>query len=95
MQTVRWGLLCTAHINRSVIPAIRSSRRGKLVAVSSRNLESARAYAQQWEIPVAYGSYEEMINSDEIDAIYISLPNHLHAEWSIRALTNSRQARSM
>ena len=86
MKTVRWGLICTAHINRVIIPAIRSSKRGTLAAVSSRSIESARAYAQEWEIPQAFGSYEEMLNSDEIDAVYISLPNHLHAEWSIRAL---------
>ena len=86
MKTVRWGLICTAHINRAVIPAIRASKRGTLAAVSSRSMDSAQAYAQEWEIPQAFGSYEAMLNSDAIDAVYISLPNHLHAEWSIRAL---------
>ena len=86
MNTVRWGLLSTANINRRVIPAIRSTARGQLVAVASRSLESARAYAAKWEIPHAFGSYQAMLDSDKVDAVYVSLPNHLHAEWSIRAL---------
>src|SRR5512133_3188347 len=83
---VRWGLLSTARINRRLIPAIRASKRGKLVGVASRALEKANAYAAEWEIPKTFGSYEEMLASDEIDAVYNSLPNHLHAEWTVRAL---------
>lgn len=86
MKTVRWGLLSTARINRALIPAIRASERGELVAVASRDIEKSRAYAAEWQIPRAFGSYEEMLNSDAVDAVYISLPNHLHAEWSIKAL---------
>lgn len=86
MDKVRWGLLSTANINRRVIPAMRMSRRGELVAVASRDLDKARKYAHQWEIPRAFGSYEEMLTSGEVDAVYISLPNHLHAEWTIKAL---------
>jgi len=86
VNTVRWGLLSTAHINRRVIPAVRASRRGELVAVASRNLDRARAYAHEWEISEAFGSYEDMLTSGKVDAIYLSLPNHLHARWSIHAL---------
>jgi predicted dehydrogenase len=86
MKTVRWGLLSTANINRRLIPALRASKRGQLVAVASRSQESANAYAKKWEIPLAFGSYQEMLNSGKIDAVYISLPNHLHAEWSIHAM---------
>jgi predicted dehydrogenase len=86
MNIVRWGLVSTANINRRVIPAIRQSQRGQLVAVASRNIDISRAYAAKWEIPKAFGSYEEMLASDFIDAVYISLPNHLHAEWSIKAM---------
>lgn len=84
---VRWGLLSTANINRRLIPAIRASKRGELVAVASRSLSKARAYANKWEIPLAYGDYAQMLSSGAIDAVYISLPNHLHAEWTIQALT--------
>lgn len=83
---IRWGLLSTARINRRLIPAIRQSERGELVAVASRSAESASAYAREWEIPTAFPTYEAMLASDEIDAVYIGLPNHLHAEWAIRAM---------
>jgi xylose dehydrogenase (NAD/NADP) len=85
-STLRWGLLSTANINRRLIPAIRAASRSNLVAVASRRLETAQAYAAEWNIPKAFGSYEDMLASDQVDAVYISLPNHLHAEWSIRAL---------
>ena len=90
MSIVRWGLLSTAMINRRVIPAIRASKRGKLLAVASRNQETANAYAANWNIPHAFGSYEAMLDSDLVDAVYISLPNHLHAEWSIRAMKSGK-----
>lgn len=86
MKKIRWGLLSTAHINRSLIPAIRASKQGELVAVASRDLEKSRSYAREWSIPEAFGSYEDMLNSDNVDVVYISLPNHLHAEWTVKAL---------
>ena len=85
-RIIRWGLLSTANINRRLIPALRASARGELVGVASRTAASATAYAVQWEIPRAFASYEAMLASDEIDAVYIPLPNHLHAEWSIKAM---------
>ncbi|RMG98840.1 MAG: gfo/Idh/MocA family oxidoreductase [Chloroflexi bacterium] len=86
MTKLRWGLLSTANINRRLIPAIRASARGELVAVASRQRETAESYATKWNIPHAFGSYEELLASDEVDVIYNPLPNHLHAEWSIRAM---------
>ena len=86
MQSVRWGLLSTANINRELVPAIRESARGELIAVASRNQKNAETYAKKWKIPSAFGSYEKMLSSGMIDAVYISLPNHLHAEWTIKAL---------
>jgi D-xylose 1-dehydrogenase (NADP+, D-xylono-1,5-lactone-forming) len=85
MKKIRWGLLSTARINRRVIPALQVSKTSELVAVASRSLDHAREYAQEWKIPQAYGSYEELIHAADIDAVYISLPNHLHADWSIKA----------
>jgi len=90
MNKVRWGLVSTANINKALIPAIRASKRGELVAVSSRSQTSADAYAKEWDIPQAFASYEAMLNSDQIDAVYIGLPNHLHAEWSIYALEHGK-----
>jgi predicted dehydrogenase len=83
---VRWGLLSTARINRALIPVIRKSSRSTLTAVASRSFASAQSYADQWKIPQAFGSYQEMLSSSAVDAVYIGLPNHLHAEWTIKAL---------
>ncbi len=90
MKNVRWGLLSTANINRRLIPAIRASSRGELTAVASRNLARVEDYAAEWEIPKTFASYEEMLDSDDIDAVYISLPNHLHAEWTVNALNSGK-----
>ncbi len=81
---VRWGILSTANIGRKVIPAIHESRNGIVAAVASRSLERAREFAAEQNIPIVYGSYEELIESDEVDAIYNPLPNSMHAEWSIK-----------
>lgn len=86
MHNFRWGLLSTARINRRLIPAIRASAHGVLFAVASRTAESAEQYAQQWQLPHAFASYEAMLADDRIDIIYNPLPNHLHAEWTIKAL---------
>lgn len=87
MQTLRWGVLSTANIGRTkVIPAIQTSKHGKVVAICSRNLASARAAADELGIERAYGSYEELLADPNIDAIYNPLPNHLHVPWTIKAL---------
>jgi xylose dehydrogenase (NAD/NADP) len=83
---VRWGILSTARINRLVIPAAHASEQAELVGVASRDRARAEEYARQWEIPRAYGSYESLLADDEIEAVYISLPNNLHCEWSVRSL---------
>src|ERR1043166_51660 len=85
-EPVRWGIVSTAHINRKVIPAARASDKVDLLAVASRTQERADAYASEWEIPRAHGSYEALLADPEIEAVYISLPNTLHCAWSIKAL---------
>ena len=82
---LRWGLLGTARINRMVIPPLRVSAGNRLLAVASRDAGRAAAYAKEWGIERAHGSYEALLADPEIDAVYIPLPNHLHAEWTIRA----------
>jgi predicted dehydrogenase len=82
---IRWGVLSTANIGRNrVIPAIQSSSNGRVTAVASRSLEKARAFADDLGIETAFGSYEELIASPDVDAIYNPLPNSEHAAWSIR-----------
>jgi predicted dehydrogenase len=83
---VRFGILSTADINRLVIPAAHASDKVELIAVASRELGRAEAYAREWEIPRAYGSYDELLDDPDVEAVYISLPNNLHCEWSIRAV---------
>jgi predicted dehydrogenase len=87
---LRWGLLGTARINRAVIAPLRSSKRSQLVAVASRSQDKASAYAAQWGISRCFSSYDAMLSDPEIDVVYISLPNSLHAEWSIKALKNGK-----
>jgi len=86
MTPVKWGIVSTADINRKVIPGAHASNKVELVGVASRDQARADAYAQEWEIPRAYGTYEALLADDEIEAVYISLPNTLHVEWSIKAL---------
>jgi D-xylose 1-dehydrogenase (NADP+, D-xylono-1,5-lactone-forming) len=83
---VKWGILSTANINRKVIPGAHASEKVELIAVASRDLRRAEEYAREWEIDRAYGSYEALLEDADVEAVYISLPNTLHCEWSIRAL---------
>jgi xylose dehydrogenase (NAD/NADP) len=83
---LKWGLISTARINRALIKPLRVSERNDLVAVASRSQETADRYAAEWEIPRAFGSYEAMLEHPGIDVVYNSLPNSLHAEWTVKAL---------
>jgi predicted dehydrogenase len=84
-DSLRWGLLSTARINDALIPALRSAPRAELVAVASRDLERASAYAESHDIARAYGSYDELLADPGVDVVYNPLPNHLHAPWTVRA----------
>ena len=87
---VRWGILSTAIIAReAVIPAMRKQpycQRAVVSAIASRSLEKAQAVAEEFGIPRAYGSYDELLDDPEIDAVYIPLPNHMHVPFAIQAL---------
>jgi D-xylose 1-dehydrogenase (NADP+, D-xylono-1,5-lactone-forming) len=86
VAAVKWGILSTADINRKVMPGMRASHKAELIAVASRDQSRAEEYAREWEIDRAYGSYDALLEDPEIEAVYISLPNTLHCEWSIRAV---------
>ena len=86
VETVKWGILSTADINRKVIPGMRASDKVELMAVASRDQRRAEEYAREWEIDRAYGSYQALLDDDDVEAVYISLPNTLHCDWSIRAV---------
>jgi len=87
MTKLRWGILSTAKIGtEKVIPAMQSSQYCDIVAIASRNLEKAKKAANRLGIPQAFGSYEELLASNDFDAVYNPLHNHLHVPWSIQAL---------
>jgi len=85
-KVLNWGLLSTARINRSLIPPLQVSKRSHLLAVGSRSQETADSYAKEKKIERAYGSYDALLADPDIDVIYNPLPNHLHAEWTIKAV---------
>jgi D-xylose 1-dehydrogenase (NADP+, D-xylono-1,5-lactone-forming) len=85
-KPMRLGIVSTAHINRLVIPCAHASDKVELVAVASRDVARAQEYAREWEIERAYGSYEALLDDPDVDAVYISLPNTLHCEWSVKAV---------
>jgi predicted dehydrogenase len=86
MPTLRWGILSTATIARTkVIPGIAGAPSCEVVAIGSRDLAAAEAVAAAHGIPRAHGSYEALLADPDVDAVYIPLPNHLHAPWTIAA----------
>jgi predicted dehydrogenase len=83
---IRWGILSTANIGmKKVTPAIQQGRNCEVVAIASRSKESADRAAAELGIPTSYGRYEELLAADDVDALYIPLPNDMHAEWTIKA----------
>src|SRR4029078_12992228 len=86
LTMLNWGILCTSLVGRlAVIPAIQRSSNGRELAIASRDLARARQEAATFDIPRAYGSYQEILDDPEIEAVYIPLPNSLHLEWVVRA----------
>src|SRR5436189_68417 len=82
---LRWGILGVAKINERVLPSFHRASNAELRAIASRSLEKAQAAAKAAGIAVAHGSYEALLDDPDIDAVYIPLPNHLHAEWTRQA----------
>ncbi|MCL1693835.1 MAG: Gfo/Idh/MocA family oxidoreductase [Actinomycetia bacterium] len=91
MTKVRWGILSTADIGmKKVTPAIQAAENCDVVAIASRDNERAVAAASELGIPAAYGTYEELLAADDVDAVYIPLPNDLHAEWTTKAAASGK-----
>jgi len=86
VSALRLGLLSTARINDSLLEGAAGTDAAEVVAVASRTEARAAAYARERGIPRAHGSYEALLADPEVDAVYVALPNDLHASWSIRAL---------
>ena len=93
MPTINWGILSTANIGRkAVAPAIKAAGNGQLLAVASRDLAAAEAYALELGVERAYGSYQELLEDAEVNAVYLPLPNSLHKPWTIRAVEAGKHA---
>jgi predicted dehydrogenase len=86
VNRLRWGVLSTARIAwEKVIPGMRKAGRCEIVAIASRDAARARRLAEGLAIPRSHGSYEDLLLDQAVDAVYIPLPNHLHAEWTMAA----------
>lgn len=83
--TVRWGILGTARIAARVAAAIHAAEGAELVLVGSRDAERAAAWAAEHDVPRSCGSYAEVLDDPDIDAVYIPLPPSMHREWTLRA----------
>jgi len=91
MTKIRIGVLSTARIGRTkVIPAMQKGKYTEVVAIASRNLDTAKAVAAELGIPTVHGSYEKLLADKNVDAVYIPLPNHLHVEWTIKAMNKGK-----
>ncbi len=87
MKKINWGILSTASIGvENVIPAMQKGEYSKVQAIASRDMEKAKNIASKLNIQKSYGSYQELINDKEIEAVYIPLPNHMHVDWTINSL---------
>jgi len=85
-KSLRWGILGTGNIAKQFAAGLKTAQKSEVVAVGSRAPASAEQFARENQIPAAHGSYDELINDPAVDAIYLSLPNSLHHEWTIRSL---------
>ena len=85
-MAVRWGILSTAGINDQILAGAAESDRVEIVAVASRDAGRAETYAREKGIGRSYGSYEELLDDPEVEAVYIPLPNGMHIPWTIRSL---------
>ena len=87
MSELRWGVMSTANIARKkVIPGMMRADRCRIVAIASRDVERGRVVASELGIPTLHDTYEGLLADPAVDAVYIPLPNHLHAEWAIAAV---------
>lgn len=87
MRKIRWGVLGTAGIAYGqTIPGMQLAEHCELYAIAGRKIEKAEQYQQQFGFKKAYGSYDELLADPEVEAVYIPLPNHIHCEWTVKAL---------
>lgn len=85
-KVIRWGVLSTAKCAKErLVPAMLAAKNSDLLGIASRDEKKAKAFADNFNIPRTYESYDALLKDHDIDAVYIPLPNHMHLEWTIRA----------
>ena len=88
---INFGILgCGRVVEWAFMPGMRKSHNARVIAIASRSIEKAKGFARRYKIPDAYGSYDDLLNDPHVDAVYIALPNNLHAEWSMKAAANKK-----
>ena len=87
---INWGILGVAGITERLIPAIQESEKGYIRAIASRNLLKAQKKAEEYSIEKHYGAYQDLLQDETIDAVYIPLPNHLHKEWVLKSVKKKK-----
>ena len=91
MSKVKWGVLGTANIAKNcTIPGMQLAKSCELYAIAGRSIEKAEAFQKEFGFEKAYGSYEELLADEQIEAVYIPLPNHLHVPWVLAALEKGK-----
>lgn len=86
MSPVRWGVVSTGNIARVVVEAAKRSEAARFVAVASRDGDRARRFAEDLGLEMAFASYQDLLECDGVDAVYVALPISMHIEWTVRAL---------
>ena len=91
MKKIHWGVLGTAHIaEKQTIPGMQNAKNCELYAIAGRSMEKAKDFQNRFGFQKAYGSYEELLEDPEVEAVYIPLPNHLHKEWVLKAAAHKK-----
>ena len=82
---LRWGIIGTGGIAHRFAQGVQHSKTGELIAVGSRRQETADAFAKEFGVPHRHASYEALLADEDVDAIYVSTPHPMHAEWAIKS----------
>src|SRR5687767_12963053 len=85
-ETLRWGILGTGNIARQFAEGLATARRSVVAAVGSRSAAGAEEFASRFRVPRRYGSYAAVLSDTAVDAVYVSLPNSMHHEWTLKSL---------
>jgi predicted dehydrogenase len=85
-ESLRWGILGTGNIARQFAAGVATSHTGELAAVGSRSASAADSFAQTFHVPQSFGSYNDVLKSEDVDVVYVALPNSMHREWTLAAL---------